>query len=188
MLTRAFEVRAAQVGGDGRTLLLACVPYDVPTRVDDGSGTYREVFRHGAFRDAVKSPNRVELRYAHQQDGLPYGFAAALEETESALVGTFRVADSTLGEQALALVREKMLNGVSIGFVPGADRETTDDDGPLVERLRVKRLLEVSLTANPAYEDAQVLAVRQSQPDDLAAARARARWDLEKLRLRPTRM
>ena len=166
MLQRDFHLRDAEVGGDGRTVVLACVPFDVPALVDDGDGPYREVFRQGAFRHVVNAPNRVELRYAHQRAGAPYGFGVDLIEDPKYLLGSFRVAPSEQGDQVLALVTDGQLGGVSIGYVAGQSRDGLDRDGALVERLRVKRLAEVSLTPAPAYgEGSRVLAVRE---DDLA--------------------
>jgi phage head maturation protease len=55
------------------------------------------------------------------------------------------------------------LRGVSVGFVPGPSNSTADEDGPLVERLRYKRLPEVSLVDAPAYTGAEVLAVARAR-------------------------
>jgi HK97 family phage prohead protease len=189
MLTRSYQLRDAEVGNDGRSLVLACVPFDSPAAVDDGDGPYREVFRRGAFTHILNAARRVELRYAHRQDGLPYGFGLDLEEGPEFLLGRFRVAESSTGRHMLALVEEGQLVGVSIGFVPGQSRDTDDQRGPLVERLRVKRLSEVSLVPSETelYEGARVLAVRANpDPDPVVVARARARavWEVQKLRLR----
>jgi HK97 family phage prohead protease len=183
MLLRDYELRDAEVGGDGRTLVLACVPFDVEALVDDGDGPYREVFRCGAFEHVVRAPNRVELRYRHQQDGPPYGFGVDLVEDSKYLIGAFRVAPGGQGDGLLDLVCDRQLRGVSIGFVAGVDRRT-DDGGLLVERVRVKRLGEVSLTPAATWSDARVLAMRESAAAGATAASAeRERWMLRRLRL-----
>lgn len=167
MLQRSFAaLRDAEIKDEGRTLVLACVPFDVPAHVDDGNGPYREVFRHGAFTKLASAPNRVELRYRHDQSGAPYGFGVALTEEPAYLLGTFRVAPSAAGDQLLSLVRDGQLGGVSIGYIAGQSRDSSDDDGPLVERMRVKALHEVSLTNAATYADAKVLALREQ--DDRA--------------------
>jgi len=180
MLTREFGLRDAEIGGDGRTLVLACVPFDVEAVVDDGAGPYREVFRRGAFEHVTRAPNRVELRYRHNQDGLPYGFGVDLIEDPKYLLGSFRVAPGERGDQMLDLVRDDQLSGVSIGFLNGADRTT----GDLVERLRVKQLAEVSMTPAASYAGAGVLAVRELAVRDSAAAVERERLTLQRIRLR----
>lgn len=183
MLVRDFQVRdLAQV--DGRTLELACVPFDTPTWVDDGEGPYREAFKRGAFTHVVKAPHVVELRYAHRQDGAPYGFGKSLTEDADYLRGVFRVAESDDGDRLLGLVRDGQLTGVSIGYVPGSDVTETDADGPFTSRVRVKRLGEVSLTPAPAYVEAQVLAVREAAERELAVVVARERARLRLLALR----
>lgn len=184
MLLRDFQLRDAEVAGDGRNVLLACVPFDTPAYVDDGAGPYREGFRRGAFRHIVRAANRVELRYSHRRDGMPYGFGVRLTEDPKYLFGEFRVAPSDSGDQALALVRDGQLSGVSIGFVAGEDDPGVDQDGPITWRTLVRQLLEVSLTPVPSYAGAHVVGLRESAaipPDRRAAARA---WiELQRLRM-----
>ena len=182
MLTREFNLRDAEAAGDGRTLVLACVPYDTPTWVDDGDGPYREGFRRGAFRHVVKAANRVELRYDHRQGPLPYGFGVDLVEDSTHLIGSFRVAPGDQGDQMLALVRDGQLAGVSIGFVPGSGEDGADDGGAVLWRTTVKRLTEVSLTPAAAYTGADVLALRVGPPPRDAAASARGWITVQKLR------
>lgn len=179
MLTREFAaLRDAELRDEGRTLVVACVPFDSPAWVSDGGPAYREVFRPGAFRHVAAAPNRTELRYRHDATGAPYGFGSELREDSGYLLGTFRIAPSSHGDQLLALVRDDQLRGVSIGYVPGRSRDAIDADGPLVERLNVRQLAEVSLTNAPSYPDARVLAVRE-EPEDFDSAaieRERIYW------------
>lgn len=176
MLTREYAaLRDAELRDDGRTLVVACVPFDSPGWVSDGGPAYREVFRPGAFRHVSAAPNRVELRYRHDGSGAPYGFGTELAEDSRYLLGTFRIAPSPQGDQLLALVRDDQLRGVSIGYVPGRSRDVLDAEGPLVERLNVRQLAEVSLTNAPSYADARVLAVRELPEDSDSAARERER-------------
>ena len=178
MLQREFQLRDAEVAGDGRTLVLACVPFDVPAWVDDGQGPYREGFKRGAFRSVCRAPNRVELQYAHRGT-LPYGFGVDLIEDPTHLIGSFRVAPGEQGDQVLALVRDGQLNGVSIGFQPGDDQPDADQ---VMWRTHIRRLAEVSLTPAPSYAGTGVLAVREEPARD-TLAQARARWMLRKVRL-----
>lgn len=191
LLTRDYQLRDAELSGDGQTLVLACVPFDREAVVDDGDGPYRELFRRGAFEYVTRAANRTELRYLHGRAPADVlGFASALVETGGCLEGTFRVAPSASGDQVLALVRDRQLRGVSIGYVAGehdADNRRTDDPGglPLVERLRVRQLPHVAMVPVGAYADAGVLAVRESpEVDPAVAARVRERhvWETQKLR------
>lgn len=193
LLTREFQIRDAELGGDGRTLVLACVPFDREAVVDDGQGPYREVFRRGAFEHLARAANRTELRYLHgREPSGVLGFAAGLVERDDYLEGAFRVAPSASGDQVMALVRDEQLRGVSIGFSqgahPGDNRRADDPEGglPLVERIRVRQLPHVALVPAGAYSGARVLAVREAPDvDAVAVARERARhaWQLHKLRI-----
>ena len=187
MLLREYDLDDYQL--DGRTLTVRCVPFDVEAVVDDGDGPYREMFRRGAFTQVLRGANRTELRYAHgmaPSDLL--GFAQSLDEAGDGLRGEFRVAPSPAGDQMLALVRDGQLRGMSIGYLAGEhpddNRRTDASPLPLVERLRVRRLSEVSLVRVGAYVDAEVLAVRRAAELDLARlARDRARLDWEIARM-----
>lgn len=188
LLERSFQgLRDAEIGSDGRTLVLACVPFSQPSLVDDGAGPYREEFRHGAFSHITRAANRTELRYGHRQDGLPYGYGLDLIEDPSHLIGRFRVAPSEQGDQMLALVRDDQLRGVSIGFVAGEDEETVSAGMRHVVRTRVKRLPEVSLVVVGSFDSAQVLAIRsqEMQTHDLGAVeRERLYWARMRVNLR----
>lgn len=180
LLTRTFDLHDVDVKGDGRTLTLALVPFMQPAEVWDPNGAhYREQFARGAFSNVVRAPNRVELRYWHDQTGLPYGFGSRLVEDDRYLVGDFRVSRSVTGDHLLALV-EDGLKGVSVGFY--ADDSGAVREGDLVTRTRVKRVKEVSMTPAPAYEGAEVLAVRAQEPRsgpsrvEVARERERAFW------------
>lgn len=177
LLRRSFEVDDADVIADGRTLRLRLVPFDTPAVVDDGQGPYREGFRRGAFAHLLRAAQRVELRYEHQQHGLPYGFGSELVEEPGALVGSFRAADSETGRHLLALVDDG-LRGVSVGYMP--DKRADERSGGVLWRRRVKLLKEVSMTSSPTYEGAELLAVRHKA--DTETARERARWELARVR------
>lgn len=169
MLSRSFELRDAEI--KGRTLELACVPFDREAWVSDHEGEYREVFRHGAFAGVINDPRRTQLRYAHSEDLKDrLGIGLELREDAAYLHGAFRVTQGERGDHLLDLVRSGDLAGVSVGFMAGASRRT----GDLVERLRVKQLVEVSLVDAPAYQEAEVLAVRQARELDAERARLRA--------------
>lgn len=192
MLLRSFSaLRDAEIGSDGRTLVLACCPFDQPAIVDDGDGLgeYSEEFRRGAFANIVRAANRTELRYDHILDGPPYGFGIDLIEDPTHLIGRFRVAPSEQGDQILALVRDDQLGGVSIRFDPGTDSTSTRNGMRHVSRIRIKQMPEVSLTPSPSYEGTGVLAIRSRKPDveptpDLAVVeRERLRWQRARITL-----
>jgi HK97 family phage prohead protease len=173
MLHRDYQLADLEVRG--RTLVLACVPFDTPTWVADSDGEYREVFRRGAFEHLTRDPGRTQLRYQHSTDLLDrLGQGVELREDPTYLVGSFRVTAGDRGDHLLDLVASDELRGVSIGFEAGQSQRDDTPDGPLVQRLRVKRLPEVSLVDQPAYPEARVLAVRAERELEQAREAARA--------------
>jgi len=147
-LHRTFPVELIEET-DGRTLFGRCVPYDTVARVQDpGRPPYEEAFAFGAFRRAVKAPQRVLLRFEHREGLLDVaGYGTKMEERPDGLYGSFRALDSPAGEQALALHRAGVLGFFSIGFVPiGNGRRDTG------VRVRTHcHLDEVSLCREGAY-------------------------------------
>ncbi|HEY7037184.1 MAG TPA: HK97 family phage prohead protease [Thermomicrobiales bacterium] len=161
ILHRTFTLRLERHGDDGRTLEGCCVPYGEAARVQDAGGpAYFEVFEAGAFARNLKAPNRIELRYEHR-DGLAdiIGRAVELSDETSGLYGTFRVFGGMIGDQALELVDEGILPGLSIGFADlrrGGWRRTPE--GTVVREHC--HLDEVSLCRTPSYAAALVTAHR----------------------------
>ena len=152
--TRSFhlEIRSAD---EGRTLEARIVPYGVLS-IDTPVGP--EVFDKGAFRrsiNAMRASKRwPKLHRAHDLTK-PVGVATALSDDDTGPHGTFHVADTALGNEARQEVREKVLDGISVGFT--AIRERLIDG---VRHIVEAKLNEVSLVSVPAYPDARVLSVR----------------------------
>lgn len=189
VLSRAFDGEVV-AEGDGRTITGRCVPYDVPANVSDGGPTYREVWRHGAFRNVCKSPNRTTLNYGHATNLADLvGHAVELAEQPDGLYATFRALDGDDGDKALALIRAGVATGLSIHawVTPRGSRYASDGT---VERVKAERLPHVALCQEPAYAGAGVTAVRAADeehpsieiPESVAAvlaytSAARARYD-----------
>lgn len=150
MLLRSFG-SPLEVRDDGRTLEGVAVPYNVETRV----GRYVESFAAGAFTDA---PIHT-LTAAHPRDGgeLPIGVSVELRNEADGLHGAWHISDTTLGNEVLALVRDGVPLGLSIGFIPG--RERWNSDRTKVERISAT-LDHVAVVRSPAYPDARIAALR----------------------------
>ena len=150
--------------GEGRTVYGLAVPYDSPARITERGVTYEEVFRLGAFADAATPDvaGRIKFLANHKRDAFPLGSAIWFEEQSVGLVGEFRVANTTDGNNALELIRSGDLDGLSIGFVPRENRGTPAEG--FVERVRAK-ILEVSAVTYPAYDLATIGGVRSAFDD-----------------------
>lgn len=162
LIRRTFAVTLDRAGPDQRTLGGCCVPYNqVCTVSDDGLTSYREMFAPGAFGRSIgaAAAGRIPLKYRHGEGVLDtVGRATQLDEQDHMLHGMFRVFGGVVGDQALTLVDEGLLTGLSVSGVPLKSRRNAD--GVLV-RERV-HLTEISLCEEPAYADALV-SVRRSR-------------------------
>lgn len=167
LLLRSFDT-ALEVRDDGRTLSGIAVPYGVETRV----GRYVESFARDAFADTTVHT----LTAAHPRDGgeLPIGVSVELRNQSDGLHGAWHVSDVELGNQVLALLRDGVPLGLSIGFIPGRERWNTARTH--VERLSAT-LDHVAVVRSPAYPDARIAALRAAQgpATGLLVARLRQR-------------
>lgn len=146
----ALEVRARHTD---RTIELVAVPYETTIRL----GSITEAFAPGSFADSLaKRGDRVKLTVGHGPLGIPVGKAYRWDDGPDQLVGHFRVSRTRDGDEALEMAADGVLDA-SIEFEPVDDRWS--DDRRHVRRL-VARMHRVALVPEPAYEDAQVLAVR----------------------------
>jgi uncharacterized protein len=157
-LTTSLAVRD---GGDGRTLVGPVLPWGTPARVLDQGRLVTETFERGAL--AGTDPARVPLTATHPRDSgtLPIGVTVELEDRADAAWGAWRVSDTALGNEVLALARDAVPLGLSVGFMelPGGSRWSAD-------RARVTRtratLDHVAVVRVPAYAGAGVVGVRDA--------------------------
>ena len=161
-ITRQFtpdlEVRA---DGEGRTIAGIIVPFERAARVSDGGPAYDEMFRAGAFAKTIKERgDRVRLLSQHQAGRNPLGRAQLLREDTVGVYGEFKVSRTQAGDESLELVRDGALDSFSVGFGPIKHVK----EGKTVVRTEVA-LREVSLVTFPAYQDARILAVRNTLED-----------------------
>jgi uncharacterized protein len=171
-LTTSLAVRD---GGDGRTLVGPVLPWGVPARVLDQGRLVTETFERGAL--VGSDPARVPLTATHPRDAgtLPIGVTVELEDRADAAWGAWRVSDTMIGNEVLALARDGVPLGLSIGFaeIPGGSRWSPD-------RARVTRtraaLDHVAVVRVPAYAGAGVVGVRgQAAPPALLLTLLRGR-------------
>jgi uncharacterized protein len=150
---------ALRDNGDGRTLVGPLLPWEVEARVVDRGRLVTETFQRGAF--AGTDPARVPLTATHPRDAgtLPIGVTLSIEDRSDAAWGEWRVSDTLLGNEVLALARDGVPLGLSVGFaeIPGGSRWSPD-------RSRVTRtraaLDHVAVVRVPAYAGAGVAGLR----------------------------
>jgi uncharacterized protein len=146
-------------GGDGRTLHGPLLPWGVPARVVDQGRLVTETFERGAL--AGTDPTRIPLTATHPRDAgtLPIGVTVEIDERSDAAYGSWRVSDTHLGNEVLALARDGVPLGLSVGFmeVPGGSRWSPDRSR--VTRTRAE-LDHIAVVRVPAYAGAAVVGVR----------------------------
>ena len=150
----------------------------MPARVLDRGRLVVGTFERGAL--VGTDPGRVPLTATHPRDAgtLPIGRTLAIEDRADAAWGEWLVSDTLLGNEVLALARDQVPLGLSIGFaeVPGGSRWSAD-------RQRVTRtratLDHVAVVRVPAYEGAGVVGVRRGihgRPTPVLLTLWRQRW------------
>lgn len=166
--TYVREARLKTVTDEGRKfreLTGKVVPYNTPTDL----GQFTEEFRPGTFADSIRSHPRVPLHMFHADvqpvagvTPWPVGAATSWTEKRDGLHATFRLDDSEDAQRAAGLIKDGILNGLSVMFraAPGGSDWSHDGNGNVHVVRRMARLVSVSLTSVPAYPDAQVTEVR----------------------------
>jgi HK97 family phage prohead protease len=158
--TRHFTSSLAiRDNSDGRTLVGPLLPWSVPARVVDQGRLVTETFTRGALEGT--DPARVPLTATHPRDAgtLPIGVTLSIDDRADAAWGEWHVSDTMIGNEVLALARDGVPLGLSVGFaeVPGGSRWSAD-------RQRVTRtraaLDHVAVVRVPAYQGAGVVGVR----------------------------
>jgi HK97 family phage prohead protease len=156
---------AAQLGVSfpERTIELVVMPYETEALVPYGARMVREIISRGAFDGIERRSNRIRVNRDHVAERT-VGRAVALHPSrDEGLVGVIRIARTDLGDETLALADEECLDA-SAGFLPFPGGEVWEERARV--RIRKAWLGHIALTPDPAYESAQVLAVRKEQAAD----------------------
>ncbi len=141
------------------------VPYGQVVELFPG---LREKFLPGAFAAQVKDPGRVKIAYRH---GEIIGRALELDDRDDGLWVRGHISDDADlpdARKALAQLRNRLVDELSVGFEPvkGGMTITEDDKGTLWEHKRAA-LREISVVPWGAYgRKARVSAVR-AEPDQV---------------------
>ena len=148
--------------GDGRTLVGPFLPWNTTARVVDRGRLVDETFTRGAL--AGTDPGRVPLTATHPRDAgtLPIGVTLEIDERSDAAYGSWRVSDTLLGNEVLALARDGVPLGLSVGFMELPGGSSWSPDRSRVTRTRAA-LDHVAVVRVPAYEGAGVVGVRAGE-------------------------
>jgi len=122
------------------------------------------VIHPNAFRKTL-AERGGKVRFLWQHDpGEPLGKPLEMHEDEKGLFVRAAISDTARGRDALALLKDEAIEGLSIGYDPvkgGTDYTKDDGTGDTTRNLRELKLWEFSLATFPANEEAQVTAVKE---------------------------
>ena len=144
-INHEFEIRTQDT--EERTLSAIAVPYGETISV----AGIKERFERGA----ISSIENVKLFYGHTD---PIGLITKGSETEDGYLIEARISETDKGNEVLTLMRDGVLNKMSVGFQAVKDRK---EDGVVVRE--EVNLREVSVVAFPAYQNTDVLSVREEE-------------------------
>ena len=150
-LTTTGEVQSFDE--EKRELYVRVLPFGVPVSTQRGT----EEFQKGSF--AGIDASRFVLRQRHQDP--PTGRGVELEEQDDYLFMRLRVARTQAGDEQIALYKDGVETGVSVGFEDGDFEKVPTASGRYHynhKRVKEDGVLEVSTTYRPAFGDhSQVL-------------------------------
>jgi len=149
---------AAPDGTKTRTITGIAVPYNVAA---NASGT-EVMFLRGSLPVEGKAPKL----YMQHDAGQAIGLVTERDDDEENMYFTAKVSATELGDEALVLAADGVLDSVSVGVNP--TKFSYDDDGVMV--IEAAQWLELSLVSQPAFEGAvitEVAASSSTNPEDL---------------------
>jgi HK97 family phage prohead protease len=155
-------IRTAQlvdVSFQERTIELIVVPYDTPALVPYQGRMVHESICRGAFDGIERRANRVRVNREHERMQTVGRAVAFHPSRDEGLVSEIKIAKTPLGDDTLELAADGCLDA-SAGFLPmnGGMRWL----GRTAYEVTKGWLGHIAMTSEPAYEGAQVLAVRSA--------------------------
>lgn len=172
-----IQVRTARVDEftvDDGEFYGRAVPYSQRGELSPG---LFEVFEPGAFARAAKDPQRVKITLEH---GDVVGRAVGIEDRPDGLWVRGRIVDDPDlpgGRKALAMMRNKLSDELSVGFVSvkGGTEVTEEKHGTLLVTHKRAALREIAVASWGVYgRGARVMRVRSA-----AAVEQETRWRAE---------
>jgi HK97 family phage prohead protease len=154
------ELTLDAAGPDGmprRTLAGLALPYNVQATVSDGT---KVMFMPGSLDAGGKMPKL----YLGHDSTQAVGLVTAMVDTPGGMMYEARISETTLGNEALVLAADGVLDAVSVGVNP--TKFSYDENGVMV--IEAAQWQELSLVPFGAFAGASVDRVAASihQPDD----------------------
>lgn len=150
MTLEVREVEIRDLNDETREFSGLAVPYGEVTQVGD----YKETFLRDAFDDNAEAP--LFFGHDHLNRGTPIGKLIASKNTDAGFEVTGRISKTPKGDEVYSLLRDGVLNKMSIGFEPVTHKTISG----VVTRSKAL-LREVSIVPMAAYAGANIAEVRE---------------------------
>ena len=148
---REYKISLAE--NEARTIEGLAVPYEHETKLAPG---YYETIAADAYQPDG-GVGQAKLLWRH---GEVIGAGTATSGPDGVTIQA-RISQTSAGDDAYQLLKDGVVDSLSIGFIPLEYEETWDDDQNLHVRQKLIDIKEVSLVPWPAYDDAKVTKVRE---------------------------
>jgi HK97 family phage prohead protease len=182
-----IELRAAQVVSvryPERIIEIIAMPYEEVAVVEHpvGSGKLiREVCSRGAYDGVERRANRVKVNRDHDIARTVGRCRALFPSRSEGLVAEMKIAATPLGDETLALAEDGVLDASS-GFLPFPGGEQWLENRSL-RRVTKAWLGHIALVPDPAYEGANMLALRGRPVDGVLLTATGPTPNLDQIRL-----
>nr|DAX81807.1 MAG TPA: head maturation protease [Caudoviricetes sp.] len=170
------EYKIALAENDTRTLEGLAVPYERETKLAPG---YYETIALDAYQPAG-GVGQIKLLWRHDE---VIGAGTATSGHDGVPIQA-RISQTSAGDDAYQLLKDGVVDSLSIGFIPLEYEETWDDDGSLHVRQKLIDIKEVSLVPWPAYDEAKVTKVREKTQREETSKMDTSTLETEVMRLR----
>jgi HK97 family phage prohead protease len=144
---------AAADGTPRRTITGIAAPYNVVATVNDGTEV---MFAPGSLPVDGKNPKL----YMYHDSTQAIGIVTAREDTPDGMLFTAKISTTALGDEALVLAADGVLDSVSVGVNP--TEFEIDQNGVMI--VTAANWLELSLVPQPAFAGATITDVAASIP------------------------
>lgn len=119
-----------------------------------------DIIQMNAFAKSIQESfpaGRIKVLYQHERDK-PIGMPIEMREDDRGLYVKARVSKTRTGDETLELMRDGVLDRMSVGFIIPTGKSEIRDDG--VRVIREGKLMEFSVVTFPANEAAIITAVK----------------------------
>lgn len=161
MKTRSFDLDfEIREDGEGEGI------FEGHAAIFDKENSHGEIVQRGSFKDTLKSRGTkgVKMLFSHDR-AMPIGKWTELREDSKGLfVRGQLLMQLDKAKEAFLLMREGILDGLSIGFRVLEDTFDREKEVLLLNKIDLR---EISLVLMPSAEDALVSKVRDASPEDI---------------------